>query len=81
MAAAPQIREVLVRPVRLPMEYPHQTASGAVSESPLVLTDVVTDDGARGHGIVFTYNRGSSGPLRYLTSACSAPRARHSFVE
>src|SRR5262245_14689856 len=55
MIAAPQIRELLVRPVRVPMEHPHQTASGAVSESPLVLTDVVTDDGVRGHGIVFTY--------------------------
>ena len=37
------------------MAHPHQTASGTVSESPLVLVDVVTDQGAVGHGIVFTY--------------------------
>jgi len=34
---------------------PHRTASGAVTESPLVLTDLVTDDGIIGHSIVFTY--------------------------
>ena len=34
---------------------PHQTASGTVSESPLVLTDIVTDAGVAGHSIVFTY--------------------------
>jgi mandelate racemase len=33
----------------------HQTASGAVAESPLVLTDVVFDDGLVGHSVVFTY--------------------------
>ncbi len=66
MVAAPQIREVLVRPVRVPMEHPHQTASGAVSESPLVLIDVVTDDGVRGHGIVFTYNSAALRPTADL---------------
>jgi mandelate racemase len=37
------------------MAQPHQTASGVVSESPLVLTDVMTEDGVVGHSIVFTY--------------------------
>jgi L-alanine-DL-glutamate epimerase-like enolase superfamily enzyme len=37
------------------MTQPHKTASGTVSESPLVLTDVVTDDGTVGHSIIFTY--------------------------
>jgi mandelate racemase len=44
-----------VRAVRVPMRPPHKTASGAVSESPLVLTDVVLDDGTVGHSVVFTY--------------------------
>jgi mandelate racemase len=50
-----RITRVRVRAVRVPMAEPHQTASGAVSESPLVLVDVETDQGAAGHGIVFTY--------------------------
>jgi mandelate racemase len=37
------------------MAHPHRTASGVVSESPLVLTDVLTDDGVVGHSLVFTY--------------------------
>jgi mandelate racemase len=41
---APKIRDLRVRAVRVPMEQPHQTASGTISESPLVLTDVTTDD-------------------------------------
>src|SRR5271170_7838468 len=52
---APLIRELRVRTVRVPLAEPHRTASGVVSESPLVLTDVVTDDGILGHSIIFTY--------------------------
>jgi mandelate racemase len=37
------------------MAHPHRTASGVVAESPLILTDVFTDDGAVGHSVVFTY--------------------------
>ena len=44
----PRIRELRVRAVRVPMEQPHQTASGTISESPLVLTDVITEDGTVG---------------------------------
>jgi mandelate racemase len=49
------IRELRVRAVRVPMTEPHRTASGVVAESPLVLVDLVTDDGVVGHGMVFTY--------------------------
>lgn len=51
----PLIRELRVRAVRVPMPQPHRTASGVVAESPLVLTDVVTDAGVSGHSITFTY--------------------------
>ena len=44
-----------MRAVRVPMREPHQTASGAVAESPLVLTDAQFDDGTVGHSVVFTY--------------------------
>jgi mandelate racemase len=39
----------------VPMVHPHRTASGVVAESPLVLIDVITDQGITGHGIIFTY--------------------------
>ena len=37
------------------MAHPHRTASGVITESPLVLVDAITDQGIAGHGIVFTY--------------------------
>jgi len=49
------IRELRVRAVRVPMQEPHRTSSGVVTESPLILIDIVTDEGVTGHGIVFTY--------------------------
>ncbi|HEV3383324.1 MAG TPA: enolase C-terminal domain-like protein [Gemmata sp.] len=51
----PKIKSLKVRTVRVPMAQPHRTASGVVSESPLVLTDVLCDDGTVGHSLVFTY--------------------------
>jgi mandelate racemase len=49
------IRELRVRAVKVPMVEPHRTASGIITESPLVLTDVLTEDGVVGHSMVFTY--------------------------
>ncbi len=48
------------------MATPHQTASGTVAESPLVLIDVVTTEGAVGHAIVFTYNYAALKPTADL---------------
>ena len=48
------------------MAHPHQTASGAVAESPLVLVDVATDRGTMGHGIVFTYTAAALKPTAEL---------------
>jgi mandelate racemase len=62
----PTIRELRVRAVRVPMREPHRTASGTVAESPLVLTDVVTNDGLTGHSIVFTYTSAALGPTADL---------------
>lgn len=58
----PKIRELRVRTVRVPMTPPHRTASGTVSESPLVLTDAVTDSGVAGHSITFTYTTAALEP-------------------
>src|SRR6266508_6608497 len=49
------IRELRVRAVKVPMAHPHKTASGTITESPLVLTDVLTEEGVVGHSYVFCY--------------------------
>jgi mandelate racemase len=62
----PRIRGLTVRAVRVPMAHPHQTAGGTVAESPLVLTDVLTEDGTVGHSIVFTYTAAALVPTAEL---------------
>jgi mandelate racemase len=64
--ATSRIRGLNVRAIRVPMAQPHQTAGGTVAESPLVLTDVTTDDGVVGHSIVFTYTAAALGPTAQL---------------
>ena len=61
-----RIRAVEVRAVRVPMAHPHQTAGGTVSESPLVLTDITTEDGVVGHSVVFTYTAAALKPTADL---------------
>ncbi len=48
------------------MTVPHATASGTVAESPLVLIDIITDAGAAGHSLVFTYNMAALKPTADL---------------
>jgi mandelate racemase len=48
------------------MAHPHLTAGGAVSESPLVLTDITTEDGVVGHSMVFTYTPAALKPTADL---------------
>jgi mandelate racemase len=55
-----------VRAVRVPMAEPHRTASGVITESPLVLTDVVTDTGIRGRSMIFTYTSAALKPTADL---------------
>ncbi len=65
-ASSPTVRELRVRPVRVPLPEPHRTASGVVAESPLVLTDVLTDAGVSGHSMVFTYTPAALTPTAEL---------------
>ena len=51
----PRIRAFKVRALRVPMTEVHKTAGGEITESPLVLLDIVTDAGITGHSMVFTY--------------------------
>jgi mandelate racemase len=62
----PTIGEFTVRAIRVPLPEPHRTASGVVAESPLVLTDVITDTGISGHSMVFTYTPAALGPTAEL---------------
>src|SRR5689334_2540876 len=50
-----EIGGLRVRAVKVPMASPHRTASGTIVESPLVLTDVLTDEGIVGYSYVFCY--------------------------
>ena len=61
-----KIQSLAVRAVRVPMSEPHRTASGIITESPLVLTDVTTDDGIVGHSVVFTYTTAALIPTAEL---------------
>lgn len=69
---SPTIQEFRVRAVRVPMAEPHQTASGVITESPLVLTDVITDTGISGHSMVFTYTPAALKPTAELIQNCEA---------
>jgi mandelate racemase len=62
----PVIRELRVRAVRVPMPEPHRTASGVITESPLVLIDAITEQGVAGHAIVFTYTTAALRPTADL---------------
>ena len=62
LTRAPKIRGIRVRAVRVPMQHPHKTASGVLSESPLVLTDALVEDGTDGHSVVFTYTAAALKP-------------------
>jgi mandelate racemase len=53
--ALPTITAFKVRALRVPMTEAHRTASGEITESPLVLLDILTDSGVSGHSMVFTY--------------------------
>jgi len=64
--SSPTIQGFRVRAVRVPMTEPHKTASGMITESPLVLTDVVTETGISGHSIVFTYTPAALKPTAEL---------------
>ena len=57
-----------VRAVSVPMSEPHRTASGTITESPLVLTDVLTDQGVVGHSYVFCYSTLALKPTALLVA-------------
>jgi mandelate racemase len=55
-----------VRAARVPLPEPHNTASGTIADSPLVLTDLLCDDGSIGHSLLFTYTPAALKPTAEL---------------
>lgn len=67
-----KIREMRVRAVKIPMAHPHKTATGTITESPLVLTDLITEEGVVGHSYVFCYTTMALKPIALLIKAVEA---------
>lgn len=66
------IKSLAVRAVSVPMTVPHRTASGQVSESPLVLIDIATENGVVGHSLIFTYTKAALQPTAALVKNIGA---------
>ena len=56
------ITNIKTTPVLVPFRYPPVTASGAISELPLVLLDVETNIGLTGHAYLFVFLKGMLKP-------------------
>lgn len=65
------IQEVIARPICVPMAQPHRTASGVISESPLLLIDLLLDGGIVGRSILFTYTSAALEPVARLVQSIS----------
>ena len=52
-----KITELRARAVMVPLKRPPRAASGAIPEAPLILIDLVTDEGVEGRAYVFTFTR------------------------
>jgi mandelate racemase len=66
------VRGLNVRAVRVPLSRPHATAGGTVSESPLVLVDLMTDEGITGSAYVFCYTPLALAPVARLVENLEA---------
>ena len=62
----PTIRSVRARAVVAPISRPVKNAFGVIEAAPLVLIDVVTDQGITGRSYIFAYSRLTLKPLVHL---------------
>ncbi len=60
------VRRIRVRSVSAPMKRPLRTSVGAVTDAPLVLIDLETEEGIVGHAYLFAYLRSMCAPLQRL---------------
>jgi mandelate racemase len=65
-ASAPMIRSVKARAVDAPISRPVKNAFGVIRSAPLVLIDVLTDQGVTGHSYIFAYTKLTLKPLVQL---------------
>ena len=65
-AATPSIQSVRARPVIAPISRPVKNAFGIIEAAPLVLIDVVTDQGITGRAYIFAYTKMTLKPLVQL---------------
>lgn len=59
-------RELRLTAASVPLEYPVRTASGTVDRAPLVLLDLLTEEGVQGRAYLFTYTPMALKPLHAL---------------
>src|ERR1700709_2027303 len=62
----PTIRSVRARAVVAPISRPVKNAFGVIEAAPLVLIDVVTDQGVTGRSYIFAYSKLTLKPLVHL---------------
>jgi len=67
-----KIREIQARAVVAPLDPPVRTASGHVTQAPIVLIDLSTDTGVTGRSYLFGYHAFTLVPLRELVTALGA---------
>ena len=66
------VRGVAVCPVIVPLERPIRTASGTISDAPLLLIDLQTEQGVTGRSYLFGYQAFTLKPLADLVQAMGA---------
>ncbi|HEY4027789.1 MAG TPA: enolase C-terminal domain-like protein [Candidatus Dormibacteraeota bacterium] len=64
-----RIRELRARPVLVPVRRPLRTSTGAVTDAPLLLIDLLTDGGPTGRAYLFGIQRFTLAPLRALVES------------
>lgn len=73
----PTVTGVHARAVSVPLAHRLETASGALSEAPLVLVDLETDAGVTGHAYLMAYSHLALRPLAALVGNLSEVVAGH----
>jgi mandelate racemase len=66
------IREVRARPVLVPLARTHDSAGGSVGSAPLVLIDLLTEEGINGTSYLFGFAPYALGPMAELVSNMGA---------
>lgn len=66
------IHSVTARPLVVPLKHPLRTAMGTVASAPLVLIDVMTEEGVTGRAYVFTYMPMAVGAVAQLITSIGA---------